>query len=328
MLRRSFLRSILLSVIVPVFNSDKFLQDALNCLKKQTCNNIEFLIINDGSIDNSLEIIKRFCEHDKRFTCISKSQNLGYGQSCNLGILKSSGQYIAFFEPDDLIPDDFYEILLEKARDAQVLDVIKYNGIYSFDAFGVENRVFQMKDFPNSIFDRDEYPRFWRTHPAIVNAIYKKDFLVKNNLYFPESAGASYQDVQFLTSLYYGRPKLLIVDFCKYKYRIHPDQSVQKPGVGIEQRVIQNWEYLFDEILSETNQQDMWFALIQMYRQFCTMSKKFPDAKFEQFNIFFSKQVWKYGMVRPARLKWFALNNKEMMRFYFLFAKGFFKFLF
>ena len=119
---------IILSIIIPVFNSEQFLSFGLQCLKKQTAKCVEFIVINDGSTDGSEKIILDFIKEDYRFRYIPKASNSGYGDTCNMGIKNSKGQYIAIFEPDDLIPDDFYECLLNQTKTLQA-DIIKYNGI-------------------------------------------------------------------------------------------------------------------------------------------------------------------------------------------------------
>ena len=86
-----------LSVVVPVYNSSQFLFDSLNCLKKQLINNVEFIIVNDGSLDDSERVILNFIKGDSRFRYISKLKNSGYGDTCNLGISSSKGDAVAIF---------------------------------------------------------------------------------------------------------------------------------------------------------------------------------------------------------------------------------------
>ena len=309
---------IFISVIVPVYNSSKFLFEALDCLKKQTTHNIEFIIINDGSIDTSEKIILGFMEEDSRFVYFSKSKNSGYGDTCNLGIEKSKGKYIAIFEPDDLIPDNFYECLLNQANLLQA-DIIKYNGIYKFDDNG-QTRLFKLINPPSTIFQKNEYPRFWRTHPCIVNGIYKKEFINKNYITFVTGAGASYQDTQFSVSLYYADPSIAIIDECKYQYRQHPTQSVSSLSPQVITVVINNWKEFFKRNIKSI-EDNYWFANMQMYRQFTSLSKRMMSDN-DRLNIFYSHHVRQTGIPKWQHLRWFNFSYQDIIKFYwFIFKK-------
>lgn len=304
---------IILSIIIPVFNSEQFLSFGLQCLKKQTAKCVEFIVINDGSTDGSEKIILDFIKEDYRFRYIPKASNSGYGDTCNMGIKNSKGQYIAIFEPDDLIPDDFYECLLNQTKTLQA-DIIKYNGIYKFDDCKI-SRLFQLRDFPETIFQKNDYPRFWRAHPCIVNGIYKKEFIIKNNIQFVTGAGASYQDTQFSVSLYYANPTIVIIDECKYQYRQHPVQSVSQQDPKIINIVINNWIDFFNKHGKHIRKKDYWFANIQMYRQFNSLNKRFLHNR-NSLNIFYSYHIKKTGMPNWKNLAWFHFNYWEMIKFY------------
>ena len=111
------------SVIVPVYNVEQYLEEALRSLVRQTLRDIEIVVVNDGSTDGSLDIIKRFMEQDDRIVLIDK-ENGGYGKAMNVGLDRASGEYIGILEPDDYVPLDMYEDLYETAA-ANDLDMIK-----------------------------------------------------------------------------------------------------------------------------------------------------------------------------------------------------------
>lgn len=113
----------LVSIIVPVFNAKNFLEQCLDSLLQQTYKNIEILVINDGSTDGSDQIIRRYTELDSRIQFINK-QNSGYGDTCNHGITKSTGQYISIVEPDDYVSNHYVEFLVKDALTSNA-DVVK-----------------------------------------------------------------------------------------------------------------------------------------------------------------------------------------------------------
>lgn len=213
----------LLSVIVPVFNSGKYLDASLKCIKNQDIfNKLEIIFVNDGSLDDSKIILCEFVKIFKNSKLINNAKNLGYGQSCNLGIEESTGKFISFFEPDDEIPPDFYSVLVENIGQS---DVIKYNGIFLDDG-RKRSRLFKYRNIPDGEFDFCEYSRFWTSHPCIVNGIYRRSFFTENKIKFCKGRGASYQDCQFNVMLFYSKPKIRILDFCKYVYKKHDNQSI------------------------------------------------------------------------------------------------------
>ncbi len=101
------------SVIVPIYNTEDYLKRCLTSLENQTECDIEFLLINDGSTDNSLDIMEVYHNRDPRFKIFSFTQNEGVSIARNKGIEISSGKYIGFVDSDDYIDPDYYEKLLE-----------------------------------------------------------------------------------------------------------------------------------------------------------------------------------------------------------------------
>ena len=100
-----------ISVIVPIYNMEKFISRAIQCLKIQDEQNIEFLLINDGSKDSTLSIMRELTAGDTRFQ-IFDMENKGYGHACNFGIKQATGEFFAIFEPDDSIPQIFIPVCI------------------------------------------------------------------------------------------------------------------------------------------------------------------------------------------------------------------------
>ena len=104
----------LVSIIVPIYNAEKYLAQCLDSVQAQTYANLEILCINDGSKDNSLDILHARAAHDNRITVIDKA-NAGYGAACNLGLATARGDWISIVEPDDYLEPRMYEALLAQA---------------------------------------------------------------------------------------------------------------------------------------------------------------------------------------------------------------------
>ncbi len=103
----------LISIIVPVYNSEKYLDDCISSIVKQTYKNIEIIIVNDASTDSSLDIIESWAKKDDRIIVYDKKTNSGVSDSRNIGIEISKGEYIGFVDSDDFIDNDMYEFLLD-----------------------------------------------------------------------------------------------------------------------------------------------------------------------------------------------------------------------
>lgn len=105
----------LISVIVPVYNAEKWLREALESLRSQTHAEFEAILVNDGSSDSSEEICRDLCEQDHRFRLINK-ENAGVSAARNAGIDTARGEWIAFMDADDIMPHDALEVLMAHAR--------------------------------------------------------------------------------------------------------------------------------------------------------------------------------------------------------------------
>lgn len=103
----------LISIIVPIYNSEKYLSDCINSIVNQSYFNIELILINDGSSDRSLSICQKFAKNDARIKVINKS-NGGVSSARNYGLDIATGEYISFVDSDDVISEVLYETLLER----------------------------------------------------------------------------------------------------------------------------------------------------------------------------------------------------------------------
>ena len=91
-----------ISVIIPIYNAERYLREAMNSVINQSFADIEIICINDGSTDNSLEIINQYALKDERIKIIDKP-NEGYGKTINRGLEEAKGEFAAVFEPDDIL---------------------------------------------------------------------------------------------------------------------------------------------------------------------------------------------------------------------------------
>ena len=101
----------LVSIIVPIYNAGPYLEQCLDSIVGQTHDNLEIILLNDGSTDNSLSVMQRYAVNDNRIKIIDK-QNQGYGATCNRGLTEATGTWISIVEPDDWIEPSMYSDML------------------------------------------------------------------------------------------------------------------------------------------------------------------------------------------------------------------------
>ena len=193
----------LVSVLVPICNVEKYLEECLESAMRQTLEDIEVICINDGSTDGSLGIIKSFMARDARFRLIDKP-NSGYGDSMNKGIEAARGTYVAILESDDFLEPEALEYMARRCED-EGLDYLKCNFWLYWSNPGSErlNRhsVYFAAVSPQMALMGPHCPRdvpeiFW-AKASIWSALYRRSFLDENNIRFLPTPGASFQDTSF-----------------------------------------------------------------------------------------------------------------------------------
>lgn len=195
------------SVIIPVYNVEKYLERSLNSLSKQTLNDIEIICIDDCSKDNSLEILRKFENTDSRFKIVALSENKGAAYARNMGLKIATGEYLGFIDPDDDIDLNYYEELYKKAKEDDA-DIVKCQR-KTINLDGTE--IVSNKN--NHILSKGkfEFSYEWTT------AIYKKSMLDDNNICFPVECRKA-QDIVFLTRCILVTNKLSLIDNVYYYY--------------------------------------------------------------------------------------------------------------
>ena len=223
----------IISVVMPVYNSDKYLGEAIRSVLNQTYTDFEFLIINDGSTDGSLNIIKKYQDIDERIILIDR-ENKGIISSLNEGIGKSKGRYIARMDADDInLPTRFEKQirLMEKDNlDACGCHCFLINELGSY----VDTTIFPLKadNFLNYLSITTPF-----CHPSV---LIKKSFMTNNNIRYGDSEFKTAEDYALWIRFFEKKATLGNVDEFLFKYREY-EQSlshVNKTGISVDKRRI------------------------------------------------------------------------------------------
>lgn len=228
-----------ISVVVPTYNAARFLREALDSLLAQTFTNWEAVCVNDGSTDNSLEILQEYAARDGRFRILD-GPNGGYGKAMNRGMDAAQGKYLAILEPDDFLPEHAYEALYS-AAEGHGLDIAR-GAVCHFWKEGEQLKYLcQYDSVPKMrVLRPREHACAFRTAPNTWTALYRLEFIRRNRIRHHESPGASYQDDgMFFQSMAYAERGMWVDDIV-YMYRIdNPASSIQagarKPFAEMEE---------------------------------------------------------------------------------------------
>ena len=185
-----------ISILVPTYNQENYLREALDSLINQTLDDIEILCINDGSTDKTPQILEEYRFKDKRIKVINK-QNSGYGATMNVGLDNATGDYIGILEPDDFVKNTMYENLYKLASEND-LDMVKSDFYYYMtkDNSSRQAGLIKKQNTGKVLTVKDDIFML-KLPPSIWSSIYKRSFLNENNIRFLETPGASYQDTSF-----------------------------------------------------------------------------------------------------------------------------------
>lgn len=174
-----------LSIVIPAFNSAKYIEKCINSILIQKYVNLEIIIIDDNSDDNTYEICKNIEKKDKRVKIYKNEKNRGVSFSRNLGIDYATGEYITFVDADDYIQEDMYSTMIEKLENYNFSLIMCnfYKEVHGKDLRKNDKEkdmVFSKKDLMNNIFLSDYYCGF------VWNKIYITNIIKNNNMRFNE----------------------------------------------------------------------------------------------------------------------------------------------
>ncbi|HHV97617.1 MAG TPA: glycosyltransferase [Clostridiaceae bacterium] len=207
----------LISVIVPIYNAEKYLPQCIESILSQTYKNLEIILINDGSTDNSLSICNYYKSLDNRIIVIDKP-NEGVSATRNLGIKLAKGDYISFVDGDDYIEPNMYEVLLTQIENdkSQLCAMISYT-INSFEKYksGYENKVINGNEALKHLL-------LLRFPTSVWAYLYSKDII--KNQYF-NSEIHFFEDFEFNYRILSEASRISMCNQRLYNYRSHEDSA-------------------------------------------------------------------------------------------------------
>lgn len=186
---------VIVSVIIPVYNAEKYIKECLDSVLNQTMNDLEIICVDDGSTDNSMHILKKYKQSDSRVRILSQ-ENQGSGPARNWGLKEARGKYVAFLDADDFWYDDFVlEKIANAAEENESIITGAFWGTYKDGRY--TRSWLHGKYFENDI--RGKWINFWEEQECMGywSYLYQREFLTGNDIFFPSYY--RFQDPPFLT---------------------------------------------------------------------------------------------------------------------------------
>ncbi|MBP3766234.1 MAG: glycosyltransferase family 2 protein [Bacilli bacterium] len=208
------------SIIIPVYNSEKYISKCLDSVLNQTYKNIEILVINDGSKDNSIDILREYEKKDDRIVVIDK-ENEGVAKTRNQGIKKATGDYIMFIDNDDFIDEDYVETYLKNTD----YDIV----IGSYKRTDVNDKIL----FKYNLDEKSIWSKYVVLAPWA--KLYKKDFLIKNNIEFLNYGIG--EDVYFNLLCYSKTNNIKVINDFKYNWFYNNESVSNTKQRGLKKTV-------------------------------------------------------------------------------------------
>lgn len=218
-----------ISIIVPVYNVEKYLRRCIESIIYQSLKDIEILIVNDASPDNSLKIIQEYMKKDKRIILINKEKNEGLASARNSGLKIAKGEYILHIDSDDWIEQDYfkdiYDLAIKNKSDIVVSDFYTdYGGekiIYRTDQYGKTGEELNKREVIENLGNRGSAYAVW-------NKLVKREIYENNKIKFLDGISAG-DDLLVTPILFYNSNKIIKLSKAYLHYMQNPNSITKKP---------------------------------------------------------------------------------------------------
>ena len=209
------------SVIIPVYNGENFLNKCLDCVCSQSLKDIEILCINDGSTDSSPKILQEYAKKDKRIKVINQ-KNQGLSASRNNAIKMAKGKYLAFVDADDYVNkiflEELYKAILKEKADVAVGNIIRIDNKKEDKLLVLKKE--QIATKTDDIFRLFNIPKTC----YVWNKLYERKFIINNSLFFKE--GIYFEDIIWSSQVAQKAKKVVSVPTAEYIYVYNKDSIV------------------------------------------------------------------------------------------------------
>ncbi len=303
------MKKIKVSVIIPIYNTEKFLRKCIESIVNQTLQEIEMILINDGSTDNSHNICLEYAEKYPEKIRYINNKNIGCSATRNLGIELAQGEYIAFVDSDDYIEKEMYEEMYKVARNKS-LDVIILGIIYE-DSF---NKI-QGISIPQNIKFYYDYFKVTNKLANPVNKLFKKDVILKNKINFPLNTHSG-EDIVFYFKFLSQTKKISSLPKAYYHYVNHGLNSIynfeKRKGIFVSFKEL--YDYLLkNKLFRDKKLMKKFYELFDFYAVkavfFMLLNPiKVSEEKYKKYNKIYCEEL--------KKIEFLTLKSKFLIFYY------------
>lgn len=285
------MENIFLSIIVPVYNAELYISKCIESIISQPSSNIELLLVNDGSLDGSVDICEKYAKNDSRIKVLHKN-NGGVGSARNYGINSACGKYITFIDSDDWVTENYCETIQKEISDTDLLvfSSVRYTSNVNKTYINFENRLTnELIEIQNNIYylkQGNKYKCDYWGYPW--NKVYKRDIIqakrlkFNTDLSFREDEIFNWEYAQHITSI-------KIINNVLYYYRI------LKTGLTSKEKDLNSVDWI-----------NMYTNLIKVRPNYISNTMLLEDLNFDIFNQMFmatyslykENKRWNYSFMR------------------------------
>ena len=247
------------SIIVPIYNVEKYLDRCLERLTNQTLKEIEIILVNDKSPDNSHIICQKYAQNDSRIKIINKEKNEGLGFARNSGLKLATGEFVAFVDSDDYIDYDFYERLYKNSKGADIImgaikDVDNEGKIINIYNNPLAKNCFSNEEVNEILYNMlGMYDKNIYFSAAVWRALYKRELLLNYNIRFCSEREFISEDYIFHLDVIPKCRKIQIVDGTYYYYCINDSSLTRKYNPTRFEKI----KILYNEILRKLENESL-----------------------------------------------------------------------
>ncbi len=256
----------LVSVIIPIYNTEKYLESCIESVLHQTHQNLEIILVDDGSTDGSSAICDSFEQKNSRIKVIHK-ENEGLGYTRNCGLKYATGEYVSFFDSDDILDENTYEYCIQEMKkyhaDACFFGrkTFTESGEYTVNTNVPEKLIYRGREVAEE-FSKNYigWLQYEQTNPYIKEssccALYRRDIIEKNNIQFPSERECLSEDAFFNMDICRNADCVIIIPKNFYNYRYNPNSLTTKYDAERFRRILGYYQKLLEYIKKFPNVTD------------------------------------------------------------------------
>ena len=254
----------LLTVVMPIYNTNEYVERCIESIINQTEKNLEIIIINDGSTDNSEKTIEKYLLKNHNINYIKLEKNVGVGNARNIGIKKAKTKYITFIDSDDWIDTKFYENMLQtieydstdiciSGMKTELDDVYSWKYRYKYPSNFVMDSNFCLHSLTR------KYNTDIAITPIVNNKVYKSTLFWNNNIFFDKTKRAQDLYVSFMIFIYANKVSICNDGFYHYYQRSFSATH------NFTKQYVDDYFYILLSLKKELNVRGLYFSYINEY---------------------------------------------------------------